>query len=184
MSKKKKKPSEHAEYFREVKTIEDRYLYKSVDMAKYVLARMNEQNICLSKSKMQMVMYVTYGFYIATEEKRLLNEMPKALPLGPVFPTVMNKTQDWELYDVDRAWLEDDIRLKLESDHILNDLLDYIIDAFAIWTAKGITEWACTGDSPWLRATKREGFRWGQYISDYDIIEFFKAKLAQEHPSE
>lgn len=42
-------------------------------------------------TKIHKLLYISYGIFLARENKRLTNEHPQAWPFGPVFPRVHNK---------------------------------------------------------------------------------------------
>lgn len=46
--------------------IADTYRYNSVDVARYIVARANEEHLGINMTKMQKLLYIAYGAYMGT----------------------------------------------------------------------------------------------------------------------
>ena len=90
--------------------MEDTYKYKSTIVATYIAALANEKRVSVNMTKIQKLLYIAYGIYLAVKDSRLTNEHPQAWPYGPVFPTTRNKLQK----GVDWQFTTDDARTKLK----------------------------------------------------------------------
>lgn len=69
----------------------DNYKYSSVVLAYYIVALMNQRGLEINMTKLQKLLYIAYGTYLAIKNQRLTNEHPQAWPYGPVFPTTRNR---------------------------------------------------------------------------------------------
>ena len=89
--------------------VDDKFLYNSVTMASYIIAYANEHRYMMNMTKLQKLLYITYGVYMAVKGERLINEHPQAWPYGPVFPTTRNKLlkKDFSVFKLTDAHLKE-----------------------------------------------------------------------------
>ncbi len=147
------------------------YHYNSVVMAKYIIAVANSRRITVNITKVQKLLYIAYGVFMAVTEERLTNEHPKAWPYGPVFPTTRNKLVDADLYSIS---MEDPELQEIKNDAEINSLMDLVLGSFGSWTAGQLTEWSHSDGSPWEKTVCQNEFKWGMPIPDDYIYEYFK----------
>ena len=151
--------------------IEDTYKYNSVDVAKYLVAKMNEKKMTVNMTKVQKLLYICYGVFLAVRKSRLLNEHPQAWPYGPVFPTVRNKLLsigNLEMLSTMDACLKD-----LIDDDDLTSLIETVLATYGKSTAKSLVIWSHRIDSPWSRTTNMLDFKWGATIPDEYTYDYF-----------
>lgn len=148
----------------------DIYKYNSVEVAKYIAAKANEERFGINMTKMQKLLYIVYGVYLRVYETRLTNEHPQAWPYGPVFPTTRNKLLKIDLYDLNMNSVDDEIK----SDKGLCSVTDFVFAKFGTWNAGQLSEWSHRDASPWFYTTKMDGFKWGMQIPDELIYNYFK----------
>lgn len=145
--------------------------YTSVDIAKYIVARANRDRKSINMTKVQKLLYITYGIFLAVNDSRLFEEHPKAWPYGPVFPTSRNKLLKTDFYGISFSDPEFDT---IRSDEDINSLLNLVFRSYGDWTAFQLTEWSHRDGSPWERTVEQDGFTWGQVIPDEFIRPYFK----------
>lgn len=153
------------------------YRYNSVDVARYIAASANERRITINITKIQKLLYIAYGVFLAVKECRLTNEHPQAWPYGPVFPTTRNKLLKADLYSISKA---DDGLQELRTDEDMNALMELVFRDFGTWSAAQLTDWSHGDDTPWQRTTSLNNFRWGDQIPDDYIREYFKSILVRK----
>lgn len=150
---------------------QDTYLFNSVIVAKYIIACANDKCIPINITKVQKLLYISYGIYLAVTGKRLTNEHPHAWPYGPVFPTTRNKILKLDIYSINK----DDADLaSIKDNEEFNTLLNLVFNSFGSWSAAQLTEWSHSNGSPWEMTTCLEGFKWGMTIPDSFIQGYFK----------
>ncbi len=147
------------------------YEYDSVLIAKYIIALAHEKGVSINMTKLQKLLYISYGICLAVIGKRLVNEHPQAWPYGPVFPRTRNKLLKLDFYTIS---VDDDCFSELRSNTELTGLLNLVFDSFGSWNASQLTEWSHDNGSPWERTVEKEDFSWGERISDEDISSYFK----------
>lgn len=150
--------------------IEDIYDYNSVDIAKLITAYANNNQYSINITKVQKLLYIAYGVYLAVRGKRLTNEHPQAWPYGPVFPTTRNKLNKIDLNLIDNT--NADIS-RLYEDESLMKLIELVFRSFGKNNAGSLSEWSHKEGSPWEKTTKIKGFKWGDVIPDSYIKEYF-----------
>ena len=155
-------------YLLRLVVVEKKNTYNSILVAKYMLALAFERNIVLNVTKVQKMLYILYGYFIARGVK-ILDEQPKAWPYGPVFPKTRKKV------DFNIVWKTDNPDFKdLVDDKDLTDILNKVIEKYSGYTATQLTEWSHMSGGPWEETTKQEGFDWNAPIPDEYIASYFK----------
>lgn len=157
------------------------YRYNSVAVAKYIAAYANDHHITINITKIQKLLYVAYGVFLAVKGERLTNEHPQAWPYGPVFPTTRNKLLKVDLYSISKT--DDDLR-SMQSDEDLNALMNLIFGAFGSWSAGQLTNWSHGDGTPWQRTMSSEDFKWGDRIPDNYIRSYFQSILTKNERTE
>lgn len=157
--------------------IEDKYAYNSVIVARYIVAVANDRKIGINMTKLQKLLYIAYGTYLAVKGVRLTNEHPQAWPYGPVFPTTRNKMI--KVINWDDISVKDEEFKEIHSDRDIASLMNLVFDYFGQYNAATLTEWSHKDGSPWERATKQESFKWGNAIPDEFILDYFKSILVR-----
>jgi uncharacterized phage-associated protein len=154
------------------------FKYKSTDVAEYLLYRASEDGIVMNMTKLQKLLYISYGIYLSVKDARLSNEHPQAWPYGPVFPTTRNKflkvSFDDPQYDKNK---------EIYKDTDMISLADLVFSVFGSWTAGQLTEWSHAEGTPWESTKCTPGFKWGHVIPDDSIKQYFSTILVknEEH---
>lgn len=150
------------------------YPYNSVAVARYIIATANEKRISINITKVQKLLYIAYGLYLAVKNERLTNEQPQAWPYGPVFPTTRTKLVDADFYSINFD-LPDLAEMK--QDEVLRSLFELVFNHFGQWTASQLTAWSHSDGSPWERTVDQDGFSWGTRIPDEYIKPYFHSMI-------
>lgn len=153
-----------------INQIKDNYKYNSVVVAKYIVARANQEKIAINMTKIQKLLYIAYGSYLAISNQRLTNEHPQAWPFGPVFPTTRNKLLKADLYSIN---LEDESLKEIKEDADMKDLVTSVFRFFGKYTAAWLTAWSHSEGTPWEKTTTEDNFKWGDTIPDSYIFSYF-----------
>lgn len=151
-------------------SIDDTFVCNSVTLAKYITAYANAHRFGINMTKLQKLLYITYGVYLAVKGQRLTNEHPQAWPYGPVFPTTRNKLLKM---DMDSIGMSDDIR----PDEEVRACVKLVFDSYGKLNASSLSEWSHKEGSPWDLTVSKEGFRWGDTIPDDYIYDYFKGMI-------
>lgn len=153
--------------------IKDTFIYRSTDIATYIIALANERRIAINMTKMQKLLYIVYGAYLRIYGERLLNEHPQAWPYGPVFPTTRNRFLKQDFCTVSKENITAAERGCIEKDGQLNKIIDFVFEHFGDWNAGQLSEWSHSDGSPWHQTTNKNGFKWGNTIPDELIQSYF-----------
>ena len=144
--------------------------YDSVLMAKYIAAYLNDRKASVNITKVQKLLYIAYGTYLAIVGDRLVDEHPQAWPYGPVFPTTRNHLSKMNINLLD---ISNNIFSEISKDEDVKGMMNLIYNTFGNLTALSLSEWSHKKDSPWEKTTSKIGFKWGDQIDDEFIKEYF-----------
>lgn len=147
--------------------------YDSVVIAKAFRHLGRQNGHVLNMSQIQILMYITYGLYLASTGKRLTGEHPQMWQFGPVFPRAYNKIRK---DDSDgRAEYE-----AIEADNPrLAGFMDDQFHRFGFTTAAVASAPHLADGSPWAKTRKGSPDKWGAVMDDADISEWFTARMAK-----
>lgn len=150
--------------------IADTYMFNSVSMAKYIVARANQEHIGINMTKLQKLLYIAYGASLTILNKRLVDEHPQAWPYGPVFPTTRNKLKGMEFSAIT---MDDAAIAEIKETQEVQQLITFVFEGFGRWYAHDLSTWSHQTGSPWDKTVHSDNFKWGRQISDDDIKDYF-----------
>ena len=142
--------------------------YDSTVVAKYLLALAYKKGIVLNVTKVQKLLFIAYGYFLARHNHVLLNEKPKAWPFGPVFPKTRKEVDFSKVIDVSDGDLS-----QISADLTVTEALNKIIDTYADFSATQLSDWSHMPGSPWDKTTKEASFTWNQPIPNKYIKKYF-----------
>ena len=152
--------------------------YDSVEVAKYIAAYWNDKGESVNITKIQKLLYIAYGTWLAIKNERLCNEQPQAWPYGPVFPTTRNRLLK---LNIDNIGFNDVADEKLKDDEEIKKLFDMIYkSSFGAWAANQLSAWSHQKGSPWEHTTSQLNFCWGNRMDDDRIKKYFKKEVLSE----
>lgn len=147
--------------------------YDSVIGGKLLLALAYEKDIVLNVTKVQKMLYIIYGYFLAKENYQIFTETPKAWPYGPVFPRTRKRIDFGKLYKVTDEELQ-----SIYKDKEIVDVFNIIIDNYAKYSATQLSEWSHMEGGAWDRTTKLPNFDWNKEIPNEFISEYFSEHTA------
>ncbi|MCQ2249875.1 MAG: SocA family protein [Bacteroidales bacterium] len=148
--------------------IEDRYLYRSREVSLMLAAACNQRRLVVNHTKIQKLLFLVYGSYLAVYNKRLTDEHPECWPYGPVFPKLREEMMGEDFSEVAIG----DRRLSgIRNDRKTADVIDFVLGKFGAQTMEALVDW-CVNSVP-CKATPDNG----TVISDYVIRDFFNTLI-------
>ena len=100
----------------------------SVDVANLLRNyALKEHFVNLNKTQVNKLLFMCYGFYLASTGKKLFLETPKAWPYGPVFPNVY---KSYYLFSVP-IYIEDEKQMEFDSDMKAKIFASKLLTSFA-----------------------------------------------------
>jgi len=142
--------------------------YDSVIGAKLLLALAYEKGVVLNTTKVQKMLYIIYGYFLAKSNIQLFSETPKAWPYGPVFPRTRKKVD----YSVVYKTTDQDLKDICQDEEIINKF-NSVIDKYGKYTASNLSNWSHMQNGPWDLTTKLPDFKWGDQIPNDYITKYF-----------
>jgi len=150
------------------------YRYNSVDVARFIIATANEKRISINITKVQKLLYIAYGLYLAVKNEHLTDEYPQAWPYGPVFPITRTRLVDADFYSIT---FESPNLAEMKRQDDIRSLFELVFNHFGQWTASQLTAWSHSDGSPWERTVDQNGFSWGTRIPDEYIKPYFQSMI-------
>lgn len=149
--------------------MEEQKTYDSIVAAKYLIALAKEKGQELNVTKLQKLLYISYGILLAKHGRRAIAESPQAWPFGPVFPRTQKRFDK-----ISQATLVDEDLAEISGDKTVTDVFNQVIDSYSFFSAGKLSAWSHMPGSPWDKTVKQNGFQWSVQIPDELIIEYFK----------
>lgn len=156
----------------------DTYKYNSSIVAMYIVANANKRRLVINMTKLQKLLYIMYGTYLAVTGERLTNEHPQAWPYGPVFPSTRNYLLKMDLYQITE---KDPLLEEISRDLEMKSLANIVLDTYGNRNASTLSEWSHQPGSPWDRTVNHPYFHWGDTIPDSYINDYFNSIIVRRH---
>ena len=151
--------------------MKDEGKYSSVLVAKYMMAYANDNGIEMNITKLNKLLYILYGTYLAMVGKRLTHEHPHAWPYGPIFLTLREAFINSNGFK--DATLSDHELAEIQKDEDLVQCTDDVFRVFGRYNASVLVRWSHNDNAPWSITTNKKGFQWNDIIGDNDIRNYF-----------
>lgn len=154
-----------------MKEIQDKYLFKSFEVALLMAAKANEKRIVINATKLQKLLFIAYGSYLSVYNRRLVDEHPQSWPSGPVFPKLREDfvSEDFSLVKSSDKRIPNAVR----NDQKLLDIISFVFNGFGGWTVGDISAW-CLESVP-CKATPDNG----EIIDDQLIRKYFNTLITK-----
>lgn len=156
----------------------DSYKYDSLTVANFIVASANERRLSINMTKLQKLLYIAYGTYLAVTGARLTNEHPQAWPYGPVFPTTRNRLLKKDLSSIR---MSEECLKEINQDMEMRSLANIVLSSFGNKSASTLSEWSHQSGSPWDRTVNKKNFSWGDRIPDEYIQEYFNTIIVKNN---
>jgi uncharacterized phage-associated protein len=142
--------------------------HDSILLARYLVSFAYNKKLPLNVTKLQKLLYIIYGFYLAEHGHLILNESPKIWPFGPVFPRVHQEVDSTQVFELNDPQFE-----SINTDQKLKAVLEAVVDKYAKFSATQLSNWSHMEGSPWDKTVKASGSKWNTVIPDEYISTYF-----------
>lgn len=146
-------------------------MYDSRDVAAYVAQQCIENGIVYNNTKIQKLLYCTYGVMLAWKGVIVCDESPRCWPHGPVFPKVFNFINKGGQIAGYSTLVRD------SQDESLKGAVSSTLDIFGKYTATSLSEWSHEAGSPWEKTCRDNDSKWNAVIPPEYIYEYFKSEV-------
>ena len=151
--------------------------YPSVQVASLVARLCEKKGYHWNNTKIQKLLYCTYGCFLAAYNERLCDEYPRAWKHGPVFPRVFNHIHKHRPFPVEPK------DVVLTAEHSV--FLEKAVDIFGKFNAVPLSDWTHRDGSPWHTVVhKLNDGNLGDYIPDDIIRAYFRENIVKGSESE
>jgi uncharacterized phage-associated protein len=155
----------------------------SIDFAKYLINRTREINagrenqITLSETKLQKLVYICDGFMLAYGVD-FIKENARAWNYGPVYPRIRGwASRNKDLFDRRDGCGPETLRAVGEIQ--AEPLVDSVINTYGVETAQTLSLWTHEPGGPWEKALKRSKGVMNSVIDKNDIRDYFKRLIGE-----
>lgn len=153
------------------------------NVANFFLEKGKEEGMPLTQLKLMKLVYLAYGWILATLNARLFNEEIEAWKYGPVIPSLYHEFKHFRYDPITTK----SIYFDLDKDTIdvptikANDkssvILEKVWDVYKQLSAKALVEKTHETGSPWH--SHYDPNVYGKVIPDDDIKIYFKEKISE-----
>ena len=152
-------------------------MYDSRDVAAYIAQQCVKRNFSYNNTKIQKLLYCSYGVMIAWIGRIICDETPRCWPHGPVFPKVFRY--------INRGGQIAGYSTVIENgdDEDVKNVVNSTLGIFGKYTATVLSEWSHSDGSPWERTRQESDGKWNTVIPPEYIAEYFKKEVLNEHPA-
>ena len=126
----------------------------------------------LNMSQIQIMLYMSYGSWLAKSGERLTAEHPQVWQFGPVFPRAYNRCRK------DNGTGQNEYEMLQQSNPEVVTMMERMFRTYAWTPAKSLTAVHVADGTPWAEAHKGSPDKWGAQIADEDIRAWFAARIA------
>lgn len=142
-------------------------MFDSRDVAAYIAQECKRREIEYNNTKIQKLLYCSYGVMLAWKDERICEEYPRLWPYGPVFPKVFKFIHEGKDIATFSTLFEDSATRDQRT------VVSRVIDRYGQFSAVALSEWSHKPHSPWAK-TKDEGAPWNSFIPDNYISDYFR----------
>jgi uncharacterized phage-associated protein len=143
--------------------------YDSILVAEYMLSIAQRQHINLNVTKVQKLLYIIYGYFLAKFDHQIITENPKAWPFGPVFPRSQKKVDYSNIIPIENPKFNE-----IKGDVLLTQMITKIISDYSSVSAQRLVQWSHQEGSPWHQAICN-GQKWNTPIDNESIKAYFQS---------
>ncbi|MDJ1470923.1 DUF4065 domain-containing protein [Cytophagaceae bacterium DM2B3-1] len=158
-------------------------MYSSAAIANYFLAKGKADNKPLSPMKLQKLMYFAYGWYLATTNQRLFNEMIEAWRYGPVIPSVYEAFRHFGNSNITEPMPDFNTPVAKSgiNDETAQQILDVVWYVYSDLSAIALSNLTHEKGTPWYKIYEQYGsvknIPSNKDINEEYIKEYFVQKL-------
>ncbi len=141
-------------------------VYEASDIAKYFLSRSIADNIPVTNLKLQKLIYMAHGFYLAVTDQPLLSNPVECWPYGPVINDTYHEYKNFgnQTITIPQA----DFYKSFNFDKETLSVLDFTWENCKNLDAIQLSNWTHIDGSPWKRTMdENKNEIPNDYIRDY-----------------
>lgn len=148
--------------------------HSALNIACYFVNRSFQESEPISNMKLQKLVYIANGLYLASTGKVLIKERVEAWPYGPVVEPVYHAFKKFGNREIDENII--DCQLFFQNDFTAKEMeaLKFTWDMGRQYSAIKLSNWSHEEDSPWHKAIQENS----SIIPDEYIKEYFQKFLA------
>jgi len=149
-------------------------MISSVDFAKHLNQKAQEMGKEVNLTKIQKLLYICYGSYLAVKGKPIFTEGPKAWDYGPVFADVYYAMK----FNNDSL---DGLEIAEETANLIKNecgkLVTNVLNHFGDWSAGQLVTWTHRPETAWYKKYEVQGEKYADLDANDIAKEFERYKV-------
>lgn len=143
----------------------------ATEVTQAIISAINEKKYSLNITKLQKLLYITYGIYLAKYGKLLFeDDKPCYLPHGPVFLNILKSFR----YDTFEGISYNNSNIPKD----VSEIIDAVVSTFGQYQARSLVDWLHREDTAWSKLEKKRA-KYGEELQEKDIKNEFKELIAE-----
>ena len=128
--------------------------HSALQISGEILKRAKEKGIEISNMKLQKLLYIANGIYLAQDGNPLIEEPIEVWPYGPVIKNVYHEFKNYGNQNITSLPLAYQFGNRVDFDKIAEESIDFSLDVADKLTAIQLSNWTHDDNSPWTKAQK------------------------------
>lgn len=134
--------------------------FDSIKLAEHIAYLCKKHRYSYNNTKIQKLMYICYGTFLAKKSILIINEKPQILHYGPIFESALRYIQGFK--NLDNLPKNQSENLDKDTKNMLND----IVKKIGLYSSTKLVEWSHRKNKPWSIALEVGGLEIGNFIPD------------------
>ncbi len=134
--------------------------WNSIKLAQHIAYLCKKYGYSYNNTKIQKIMYICYGTFLAEKSIHIIQEKPQILHYGPIFESALRYIQ--KLTDINTLAMDRSAYL----DNYAKNKLQDIVKKIGQYSATKLVEWSHRYNKPWSMALEIGGLEIGNFIPD------------------
>ena len=152
-------------------------------IANFFIRKSLKEKKPITQIKLQKLVFFAHGFYLALNERPLVNEKIEAWQYGPVVPSIYHRFKNWGNNPITKVQIENSVNLIINEEDI--DFLDLVWHKYSRYSASQLVKISHEKGGPWQKAIDKSKALVGFVvpnimINNLEIYIYFKSKYVQE----
>lgn len=144
--------------------------YKPIQIANYFLSKYGEDNE-LSQMKLQKLVYLAYGWWLAYKDEPLMSQKPEVWQYGPVFQSLYSRLKPYGSSSIREPHTMPFEEEESVEGVVVENFLDWIWNRYKGYSASMLSDMTHKKDTPWQKIAEQHNYRVSPNLAmDDDLI--------------
>lgn len=150
--------------------------HPALNIACYFVNRSFSEGVSISNLKLQKMVYIANGLYLAQNKEPLIIERVEVWPYGPVVRPVYDCFKRFGSGTIDKSMVECDLFYKIQPNEKESEVLNATWDLCKNLDGIQLSNWTHRPESPWTKSYAEKK----SFISDDELEKYFDQFLKKD----